>query len=127
MYQIIPVVICVFVIIAMIRCMRIAVETQRFVVFRLGQFLGLRGPGLFFLAPSVDKAYSLSVGQKGELMIESTARFDGVDVPVIRDLNAAIGCVVQITGFDQDKVVIARSADQSRFVYCEKCGHQMRV
>jgi regulator of protease activity HflC (stomatin/prohibitin superfamily) len=116
-----------FVCVYVIRGIRIAGETQRYAVFRMGAFVGLKGPGPLFLIPQTDKGYPLVLGQRGELMNEETTRFKGIDVPVIRDMNASIGCIVQITGFDADKVIIAKSSDQTRSVHCEKCGHEMRV
>jgi regulator of protease activity HflC (stomatin/prohibitin superfamily) len=43
----------VFVLVA--RAIRIIRENQRVVVFRLGRFVGVRGPGLIYVVPFVDK------------------------------------------------------------------------
>lgn len=40
---------------------RVAMEYQRAVVFRLGRFIGVRGPGLYFLIPLIDIARTVSL------------------------------------------------------------------
>ena len=40
---------------------RIAREYERGVVFRLGRLIGIRGPGIYFLIPFVDRAVSVDL------------------------------------------------------------------
>lgn len=44
--------------------LRIAPEYQRLVVFRLGRFLGVYGPGLFFLLPFIDRAVKVDLREQ---------------------------------------------------------------
>lgn len=61
------VVIAVFVLIILVRSVRIASEWQRAVVLRLGRYLGVRGPGLYLLFPLID-----TVAQVIDLRIQTT-------------------------------------------------------
>ena len=47
---------------------KIARESQRYVVYRLGKFFGLKGPGLIFVIPGIDKCTKINVGDLGELV-----------------------------------------------------------
>ena len=47
----IPIIIVVLLVVLAISGLRIAQEYQRGVVFRLGRYAGLRGPGLFWIIP----------------------------------------------------------------------------
>jgi len=54
--------------------LRIAPEHQRLVVFRLGRFLGVYGPGLSFLIPFLDRAVAVDLRERvrrieGEVML----------------------------------------------------------
>lgn len=52
-------IVCVFLVFA---GMRIAQEYQRSVVFRLGRYLHLRGPGLFWIVPAgIDRAVIVDI------------------------------------------------------------------
>ena len=56
MQSIMPFVVIVFVILGIIASgIRIAQEYQRAVVFRLGRFTGIKGPGIYFLIPLIDR------------------------------------------------------------------------
>ena len=46
----------ILVLIILFTCVKILNEYERAVVFRLGRFIGIRGPGLIFLIPGVEKA-----------------------------------------------------------------------
>ena len=47
--------IAVVVVILLVNAIKIAREYERGAVFRLGRFVGLRGPGLIFLIPFVER------------------------------------------------------------------------
>ena len=49
--EIIPIILIIIAILSI----RIAKEYERAVIFRLGRFVGVKGPGLFFLIPIIDK------------------------------------------------------------------------
>ncbi len=43
----------IFILILVVLSIKIASESQRFIVYRLGRFFGLKGPGLLFIIPEV--------------------------------------------------------------------------
>jgi len=51
-----PLTIVAFIVFALLTGLRVAQEYQRGVVFRLGRFMGLRGPGLYWIIPSGSSA-----------------------------------------------------------------------
>jgi regulator of protease activity HflC (stomatin/prohibitin superfamily) len=54
----VPVVVMILVGLVLMQAPRIAQQWERAVVLRLGRFIGLRGPGLFWVIPFVDKVSS---------------------------------------------------------------------
>lgn len=46
------------------RAVRLAPEHRRYVLFRLGRYAGVRGPGLFFVVPMVDRAVAVDLGPR---------------------------------------------------------------
>jgi len=86
---------------------KIARENQRFVLYRLGRFCGLKGPGLFFIIPGVDKCKKINVGDRGELLAEDLARIRNVDVPVRVMGRVEVGKPVRIQSFmERDAIVM---------------------
>jgi regulator of protease activity HflC (stomatin/prohibitin superfamily) len=117
----------IFLIILTASALKAVPESQRFVVFRLGRFFGLRGPGLISVIPGVDKCTKIGIGDQGELVGQNLARIKGVDVPVRVDGSARIGQSVRIQSFtDKDAVVVLDTVQTREFV-CQKCGHINRV
>lgn len=93
---------------------KIARESQRFVVYRLGRFFGLKGPGLVFIIPGVDKCTKINVGNRGELLSQDLARIRNTDVPVMVVGRVEIGKKVRIQSFmERGAVVVPDSADAS--------------
>ncbi len=78
-------------IILLIASLRVAQEYQRALVFRLGRAQGLRGPGVFFLLPLLERAVfvDLRVSTR-QLETQETVTRDGVVVKV----NAVLWCRV---------------------------------
>jgi regulator of protease activity HflC (stomatin/prohibitin superfamily) len=79
---------------------RILREYERGVVFRLGRFVGTRGPGLIFLIPFFDK------------MVRVTLRTVALDVPpqdvVTKDnVSVKVNAVMYFQVFDPGKAIIA--------------------
>jgi regulator of protease activity HflC (stomatin/prohibitin superfamily) len=106
---------------------KIARENQRFIVYRLGRFFGLKGPGLFFILPGVDRCTKINIGDRGELLAQDLARIKNADIPVRVEGRAEIGKMVRIQSFtERDAVVVAENVQTKEFV-CEKCGHINRV
>ena len=93
---------------------KIARESQRYVVYRLGKFFGLKGPGLIFVIPGIDKCTKINVGDLGELVSQNLARIRNADVPVLVVGSVEIGKTVRIQGFmERDAVVGPDSAEAS--------------
>ncbi len=117
----------IFLLILASSSIKIARESQRFIVYRLGRFFGLKGPGLLFIIPGVDKCTKINVGDRGELLAFDLARIKNADVPVRVEGRVEIGKTVLIQSFtERDAVVVGDSAQTREFV-CEKCGHINRI
>jgi SPFH domain, Band 7 family protein len=80
--EIILVLIVVLILLAM--AIKIAAQWQRAVVLRLGRFIGIRGPGLFFIIPFIDRiAYMIDLRvNTSEFKAEKTITKDTVPVDV---------------------------------------------
>ena len=106
----------IFLIILAASTIKIVSESQRLVVYRLGRFFGLKGPGLIFIIPNIDKCTKIGIGDQGELIAHDLARVKKADVPVRVDGSAKIGQSVRIQSFtDKDAVVVLDTA-QTRIV-----------
>ena len=117
----------IFLIIFAASSIKVVSESQRLVVYRLGRFFGLRGPGLVSIIPGVDKCTEIGIGDQGKLIAQDLATIKRVDVPVRVDGLATMGQSIRIQGFtDQDAVVVLDTAPTREFV-CQKCGHINRV
>src|SRR5512136_843087 len=117
----------IFLLILASSSIKIARESQRFVIYRLGRFFGLKGPGLIFIIPGVDKCTKINVGDRGELLASDLARVKMADVPVRVEGRVEIGKTVRIQSFtERDAVVVAENVQTKEFV-CEKCGHINRM
>ena len=101
-------------------------ETQRLEVYRRGESIGLRGPGIVVMIPGIDKGERISVGDRGELVAPSVAMINGIRVRVRIDGTVRIGQPVRVKGFVADKVFVSLDQDQVRTFVCEKCGHVNR-
>ncbi len=117
----------IFIIILAVSAIKVVSESQRLVVYRLGRFFGLRGPGLVYVIPGVDKCTKIAIGDQGKLISHDVAMVRKVDIPVRVDGSATAGQFVRIQSFtDKDAVVIPDTTPAREFV-CEKCGHINRV
>ena len=117
----------IFLLILASSSIKIARENQRFIVYRLGRFFGLKGPGLFFILPGVDRCTKINIGDRGELLAQDLARIKNADIPVRVEGRAEIGKMVRIQSFtERDAVVVAENVQTKEFV-CEKCGHINRI
>jgi regulator of protease activity HflC (stomatin/prohibitin superfamily) len=117
----------VFLLVLAVSSIKIARESQRFVVYRLGRFSGLKGPGLIFIIPGVDKCTKINVGDRGELLAQDLARIRNADVPVRVVGKVEVGKTVRIQSFmERDAVVVGDSVQTKEFVH-EKYGHVNRI
>lgn len=107
----------IFLIILAASALKAVPGSQRLVVFRLGRFFGLRGPGLVTVIPGVDKCTKIGIGDPGELIAQDLARVKGVEVPVRVDGWARTGQSVRIQSFtDRDAVVVQDKGPTREFV-----------
>ncbi len=80
---------------------KIVQEYERGVVFRLGRFVGVRGPGLIFLIPFVER------------MVKVDLRTITLDIPaqevITRDnVTVSVNAVAYFRALDPEKAVIER-------------------
>jgi regulator of protease activity HflC (stomatin/prohibitin superfamily) len=76
-----PLLIVVIVLLAM--SLRIAQEYQRAIVFRLGRYIGTRGPGLYWLIPFIERQQTIDMRTKTvELEQQETITKDSVTIKV---------------------------------------------
>lgn len=78
-----------YVLIASVRTLR---ESERAVVFRMGRFRGVKGPGMVFVAPLIDKAVKVdlaAVREEYEVRGVTTADGHNVDITVAAEFRVA--------------------------------------
>jgi regulator of protease activity HflC (stomatin/prohibitin superfamily) len=106
---------------------RIVGENQRFAVYRLGRYLGLKGPGLVWKIPNIDKFVRLAIGDRGELVGTDSGTFQNIQVPVTPEGTIQVGSLVKITRFDKESIRVCLDSDQRRTIVCAKCGHANQI
>lgn len=74
-------------------------DDERLAIVRLGQYQGLRGPGIVTSLPVMDRCMRLRVGDVGNLVTSDTALFGNMTVPVMGD--ELWGSQVRIVGFEE--------------------------
>ncbi len=74
-------------------------DDERLAIVRLGQYQGLRGPGIVTSLPIIDRSVRLRVGDVGNLVTTDTALFANMNVPVVGDELS--GSQVRIVGFEE--------------------------
>ena len=57
----IAIIVVIFFIMLLSASIKIMAEYQRIVIFRLGRLLGIKGPGLVFIVPIIDKIIKLDL------------------------------------------------------------------
>ena len=118
----------IFVVLLLIRNIKIASENERFAVFSLGRYAGLKGPGLLQKIQGVGGQWvKLSVGDRGKLIAPGMCSIKNIQVPVQIDSKVEINKAIRIIGFDSDTIKAMLDPDQSRKIVCEKCGHEMII
>ena len=105
--------------------LKIAAESERFVVTTLGRFVKLAGPGLLFRLPGGPQQWTrIRLGESGRYLGDGIGEFSGVSFPVQAN-DVQENDPVMIVSFRDEQVWISRSSE--RTVTCEKCGHEMRI
>jgi len=81
MFLLYPVLVIAFLL--LISSLRIAQEYQRAIVFRLGRYMGTRGPGLYWLIPFIERQQTLDMRTKTvDLEQQETITKDSVTIKV---------------------------------------------
>ena len=104
---------------------RIANENERFAVYALGRFAGLKGPGLVLKMPGGSTRFvRITLGDEGEIHSNELALFAGNVIPYKASAPVKVGSKVRVTGFEKATVQVETL---QQFVVCEKCGHKNAV
>ncbi len=126
--EILHIVIIAFIIFLLTSMIKIASENERFAVFVMGRYIGLKGPGLVLkLYGSAGTWTKLVVGDTGELIAPGIGHFKDVQLPVQIDKNVKVTSTIRIIGFDSDSIQTMPDTKDRRKIVCEKCGHEMTV
>lgn len=98
--------IVVVVLLILLSGLRIAQEYERAIVFRLGRFTGLRGPGLYWLIPLVERRQTIDIRTNTvDLEQQETITKDSVTIKVnavlwFRVVNPA-DAIIKVANFNQ--------------------------
>ena len=94
---------------------RIAQEYERALVFRLGRFVGLRGPGIFWIIPFIERQQTIDIRTKTvDLEQQETITKDSVTIKVtavlwFRVVNPA-DAIIKVANFNQAVYQLAVTA-----------------
>ncbi|OPX99623.1 MAG: hypothetical protein A4E62_02571 [Syntrophorhabdus sp. PtaU1.Bin002] len=91
--------------------LRMASEYQRFVLFRLGRYSGLKGPGLALFIPIIDRFFPISVGDQGQLSDDGIGKFGEIKVPVDHNEKVHTGSIIKVNGFLNNKIQVVLDTD----------------
>ena len=125
--NIFPYVLIVIAAIMLAACIRIVPETERIIVYNLGRFAGLKGPGLLLKILGLEQWQRVKLGDSGEMTGPDRVRIANVDVPAIADSRLRLGAKVTITGFEKAAVRVDLDPELSRHVICPKCLHEFEA
>ena len=105
--------------------LKISDESERFAVFVLGRFDGLKGPGLVLKVPGPAAKWTrVRIGDRGEMVGPYFVRVGELDLPAVIEEPVSLGARVRITGFAEGAVRVAADPESARLHKCPKCGHQ---
>lgn len=90
----------------LVSSIRVAADGQRYAVFRLGKYVGLKGLGILVKLPGTGAQWErLSVGMRGELVTKGIGQFRGVQIPVQIEADMlSPAAAIRIVGFSGDTV-----------------------
>ena len=112
MFWLVPLVIAFILLLA---SLRIAQEYQRAIVFRLGRYVGTRGPGLYWLIPFIERQQTIDMRTKTvDLEQQETITKDSVTIKVnavlwFRVVNPA-DAIIKVANFNQAVYQLAVTA-----------------
>jgi regulator of protease activity HflC (stomatin/prohibitin superfamily) len=93
---------------------RIVPDGARLVVCRLGQFNGLRGPGLVFTIPIVEKSIKIKEGDNAILTDSSHLTIKNISVPVRVVDSAKVGARIVVHSFSDQEVLVVSANQEER-------------
>ena len=93
---------------------KVASDRERFLIYRLGRYLGFKGPGICFAVAAMDKCVKICEEDRGQLLSSGWARINGVEVPVQVEGSAEIGQSVRVTGFGKDYAIVVADSHSKR-------------
>lgn len=100
---------------------RIAGENERFAVFMVGRFAGLKGPGLVLKVPGASDLVRIALGAEGEVQSNALVSIGTRSIPYVAGGSVRSGAKVRVTGFETARVQVEPI---QTFLVCEKCGHK---
>ncbi|RYY11043.1 MAG: slipin family protein [Cytophagaceae bacterium] len=112
MFWLVPLVVAF---ILLLTSLRIAQEYQRAIVFRLGRYVGTRGPGLYWLIPFIERQQTIDMRTKTvDLEQQETITKDSVTIKVnavlwFRVVNPA-DAIIKVANFNQAVYQLAVTA-----------------
>ena len=101
-----PLVIILVIVAILLSGVRIAQEYERAIVFRLGRFVGTRGPGLYWIIPFIERQQTIDIRTKTvDLEQQETITKDSVTIKVnavlwFRVTNPA-DAIIKVANFNQ--------------------------
>lgn len=102
---------------------KIAQDNERFAVYALGRFTGIKGPGLVLKAPgNAIEFMRIALGDIGEVQSNEFILINEKPLPFLAGGRIKLGSKVRITGFENSKVKV--EAYEPQYITCENCGHQ---
>ena len=85
---------------------KIVPDGARLAVSRLGNFDGLRGPGVVFTIPIIEKTVKIKEGDKAVLADSNHFIVKGMSVPARVVDNATVGASIVIHSFGDQEVLV---------------------
>jgi hypothetical protein len=104
--MIVQIVVIILIIMFLAASLKVASEYQRLALFRLGRYLGLRGPGLIVIIPGIDKCFTVSIGDQGQLINDGIGKFKDAEVPVEYNEKIYTGSKIKVNGFSNQKIQV---------------------
>jgi regulator of protease activity HflC (stomatin/prohibitin superfamily) len=88
---------------------RVVPEDRRLVFYRLGRYQGVKGPGLVFTIPGVDKVIKIAKGDTGVMRSGNRAFFHDSELPVSPADASSTGQKVKVHGFRNQQILVMRA------------------
>ena len=110
----IAIIVVIFLLLVLSSAIKILAEYQRIVIFRLGRLLGIKGPGLVFIVPIIDKIIKLDLRTrvidvpKQRVITEDNVTVD-VDAVVYFRITDPQKAVVEVQRYDVATSLLAQT------------------